>query len=243
MSSAVIRKMQSAQGASKAWAVVWDSVLHEDVILPTKVTSDPIASGSPVNDHAYDEQVQLALTVVVSNVPPSNVLNGKSIGQHEQDGDVLKDPYIIPGFTRSQAALARLDEIRTAHELCNVQTGLRYFPNMFLTNIRYSTTTGKSEVLEAELSFVGLNLTRVLVKSYPPRKDVKTTKAASLAKKKNAGAGQAPSTAQQRQAFKKRLISGFDGVVFTESQADAIALERYPDEPGASNLVNGGVDP
>jgi hypothetical protein len=241
--------MSSVQDADAAWAIVWDSVLNSEVSLPTKVTSNPIATGSPINDHAYDEQVQITMTVIVSNAAPENLLNDQSLDSHDQDGPALPQDtdksgysYIVPGLTRSQAALSLLDSTRKRHELCDLQMGLGLYRNMFLTNIKYGEDAKRSEVLEAELSFVGINLSSVLVAKYRPLAKGSTSRSASLAKKRKAE-GQTPSLAQQRQALKARLMSGSDDVVFDEDTAEKIAYNRYPDPPGQAMLVNGGDDP
>ncbi len=241
--AAVVRKMASVNGADSPWAMVFDSVLHVDFTFPTKVTSNPVALGAPVNDHAYDEQIQLKLKVVMSNVAPFNVSQGRSLDQMAAAGiSTANDPFIVSGQTRSQAALQYLVNLRAQHDLCDVTLGLLVFNNMFLTEIHGIEDEKTAEVLEADLSFVSLMLTRVQTTSYPPRAKGKTSRSSDKAKKRKVE-GQTPSVAQQRQAYVARLTSGADGVKFDQATATKIAKNRYPDPPGQSDLVNGGTDP
>jgi hypothetical protein len=229
--AAVVRAMSSVADAPVAWALVFDTVTKEEATLETKVTSNPVAEGSPVSDHAYDEQPKLTLTVIMSNVLPYRLNpSHKSLKQLEEDGDVVNS-FVVPGNfpTRSQLALAWLDDQRRRHEFCDVQTGLMLYRNMFLTEISYTTDERTAEVLEARLSFVGIRVTRVQVSKYPPRKG-KAKKAASKATRRK-GEGAAPTVAQQRQAYIERLVSGADGVQFNRDVATKIAYNRYPDAP------------
>lgn len=234
--AAVVRKLAGVDDAGKQWALVFDSVLKEDINLPTKVTSEPVASGTPISDHAYDEQAKVTLTVVVSNVCPFDILDGKSLEEREaelgvefgkhQIGDVLGDFFLEEGKTRSQVALARLDALRRSHMFCGLTLGLMSFQNMVLTNIHCISDEASAEVLQADLEFTQLTVTRVLVSTYPPRKD--RAKGAAGKTKKGKAQIKTPTVAEQRQAYYQRLVSGYDGVAFDPGTAKGIAVNRYP---------------
>jgi hypothetical protein len=235
--TAVVRMMFGDDDQGNRWAFVFDSVLKEDVRMPSKVTSDPVAGGAPISDHMFDEQTKVSLTVVVSNVYPFDLLAGKSVAQHAEAGDVLVpsdssrgDHFIEEGRTRSQVALSRLDAIRRAHTLCALTTGLMSFPNMALTDIHYTTDEASAEVLQADLEFTQLRITRLLVTKYPPRKDRAKKSASKTKNKKEQPKG--PTVAEQRRAYYQRLVSGADGVSFDPTTAKAVSINRYPLEQG-----------
>lgn len=230
--AAVVRKLAGVDDNDKQWALVFDSVLKEDIRLPSKVTSNPVASGSPISDHMYDEQSKVSLTVVVSNVCPFDILDGVSLAQHEAQGDVLGDFFLEDGKTRSQVALARLDALRKSHAFVGLTLGLMSFQNMVLTDIHCVTDVETAEVLQADLEFTQVKVTRVLVSKYPPRSD-RAGKNANKTKNKKEHPKQ-PTVAEQRQAYYQRLVSGYDGVAFDPASAKKIAINRYPLEQGES---------
>lgn len=230
--AAVVRKLAGVDDAGSQWALVFDSVIKEDIRLPTKVTSNPVASGSPISDHAYDDQSKVTLTVVVSNVLPFDVLDGRSLAQHEADGSAatLGDFFLEDGRTRSQVALERLDRLRRSHEFCALTLGLMSFQNMILTDIHAVTDETTAEVLQAELEFTQIKVTRVLVSKYPPRTD--RAKGGAGKTKKHKEQTKQPTTAELRTAFYQRLVSGADGIAFDPATAKKIAVNRYPLEQG-----------
>lgn len=224
--AAVVRRVYNMEGGDPV-AFYFDTVHKENFVLGAKATQNPVAQGSPITDHVYEEPDQLTITVGVSNVVPFWMdQSGKSIEQHEADGDADFDPYYVAGQTRSQVALARLEKLKKDHVLVNVQTGLKLFSSMLLETISGTVEEGTEEVLQADLKFVGIRTVRVRVSKYPPRKDDKTKRGAGQTKKKKTEATK-PDPAAAKQAYIQRLMAGdVDGIHHDRTSAEAIAEFR-----------------
>lgn len=233
MSNAAVVRTVTYQQDGADLVLIFDTVLKESFRLATKVTTNPVAHASPISDHATDEQDEVTMTVGVSNVIPFWLdQSGKSIEEHERDGDMpTADRFSVAGTTRSQAALAVLARLRRAHVTCDLQLGLMQFKDMFLTEVSGTTDENTAEVLQADLRFVGIRTVKVRVTKYPPRKDDKTKRSANQSKKKKAE-GKEPSLAEKRKAYAQRLMAGsVDGIHHDAETANEIAKFRYPDPP------------
>ena len=177
MSEAVLRQWRSADGADAPWFVVFDTTISEEVTLESKCTEDPVAGGSPINDHMYDLPAKLTLSCVVSDSPPGatyEALGWRSLDQALADGVSAVDPLTGVALDykkpRSVVALERLETLRKAHEPFCLKTGLKLFQNVVCLKVHYTTDLKSGNVLAftAEIQEVRIVNTQTVL--YPATK-------------------------------------------------------------------------
>jgi hypothetical protein len=165
---AIIRGFSNEDGGDD-FAMSFDAVIRESHSLKSTVTSHPVATGVSIADHMYDEPDRLSIDAAVSDIPSWSALNS-------QNPDL--DDWASTSRSRSQEAFYRLDQLRRRHEPFKVQTGLRLYRNMVITDLQTEQDKGTAAILsfKAELTEVKIVETRTV--TYQPRKAGKTKRQA-----------------------------------------------------------------
>ncbi len=156
----IIRGFSNEDGGDD-FAMSFDAVIREAHSLKSTVTNHPVATGVSIADHMYDEPDRLTIDAAVSDVPSWAALNS---------GNLDLDDWASTSRSRSQEAFYRLDQLRRQHEPFKVQTGLRLYRNMVITDLQAEQDKGTAAILsfKAELTEVKIVETRTV--TYPPRK-------------------------------------------------------------------------
>ena len=110
--------------------IILDAVISESTVSNVRVTRNPIELGADINDHAIIEPKEYNLEAVVSDSPLFGVGSGTLITDSGFFGSSSTDSK-----TRSQAAYDALIAIQEAREPIDLQTGLKQYSNMLLSNI------------------------------------------------------------------------------------------------------------
>jgi len=125
-----------------------DATLRETHSTTVTATSNPVELGADITDNAAVEPVQLELQVAVSDTP---------LGLAAFTGLVdtvtgLFGSSTTNNLTRSQAAYNTMVEIQNQREPISVQTKLKLYENMLITNISVSQDKDTSRIVMMNIS-------------------------------------------------------------------------------------------
>jgi len=120
-----------------------DAVIEEDYDLSVEVTSNPVEFGSEMNDHAIIKPLVYIMKGVVTNTP----IGIAALGQIKDSVSGFIGDSTGTGATRAQIAFEELEKIRVARELITVQTGLKLYENLILTNLKINQNKSTSKAL------------------------------------------------------------------------------------------------
>ncbi len=119
-----------------------DAVLSESHSTPVRLTKNPIELGADITDHAIIEPIQLVIVAEVSDTPLGAAAFGAII-------DLITGLFgtaTSSNITRSNAAYNALIQLKNAREPIQVQTRLRLYENMLITNILITQDKNSSRV-------------------------------------------------------------------------------------------------
>jgi len=139
--------------------IVLDAVISETTTSNVRITRNPVELGADINDHSIIEPKEYSLEAVVSDSP----LFG--LGALSQIGSLVTSSGFFGSSsedsrTRSQAAFDSLIAIQEASEPISIQTGLKQYNNMLISNITVTQDKDKSRAI-----FFTAKLTEVILTS------------------------------------------------------------------------------
>lgn len=139
--------------------IVLDAVISETTTSNVRVTRNPVELGADINDHAIIEPKEYSLEGVVTDSP----LIG--LGAIQQIGSLFTSSGFFGASsedsrTRSQAAFDSLIAIQEAREPITIQTGLKQYDNMLISNITVTQDKDKSRAI-----FFTAKLTEIILTS------------------------------------------------------------------------------
>lgn len=111
----------SSPTRSQIGELVLDILDEEEIDLPGEVTKLPVETGSEVSDHIFIKADGLKIK-----------------GQIASGSGVLFDFSGTTGITKLVDAVEQLRELRAARELITVTTGLTFYDNMGIGNLKIS---------------------------------------------------------------------------------------------------------
>lgn len=125
-----------------------DGVLSESHTNRVRLTKNPIELGADVTDHAIIEPKKLDIIATVSDTP----LGIAALGQIVDLVTGLFGTSTSSNITRSNAAYNALVQLQEAREPISVQSKLRLYEDMIITNISAIQDKGSSRVAEMNIS-------------------------------------------------------------------------------------------
>lgn len=130
------------------------------------ISSNPIANGSNIADNAHRNPIELSLTLVVSRAPT----------EEYQD-----DTHGAKGDNRPAEFYYSLLKLQDEKKLCDVQTTLLYYSNMYITSISAPETVDDHNSIEFSIDLQEADLVEVQTVVYGKQKPAKAeyTKKAS----------------------------------------------------------------
>ena len=107
--------------------IAFDTVISEDILASSVITSNPIETGAEVNDHIYVNPKSYTLTAGVSDTPLAITTSDlfTSSGQVGESG----------GAGRRVTAWDIMNQLHEAGEPFIVTAGLETIPNMLVTSL------------------------------------------------------------------------------------------------------------
>ena len=129
--------------------ITLDAVIKETTISKVRTTRNPVELGADMNDHAIIEPKEYIIEAVVTDSPLFFVGSGDLITSSGFFGSTS-----LENKTRSQAAFEALEKLQEKREPITIQTGLRQYENMLLSDIQVSQDkdTSKSIFFTAKLT-------------------------------------------------------------------------------------------
>lgn len=139
--------------------IVLDAVISETTTSTVRVTRNPVELGADINDHSIIEPKEYSLEAVVTDSPLFGV------GALAQIGNLLTSSGFFGSSsedsrTRSQAAFDSLIALQETREPINIQTGLKQYSNMLISNITVTQDKDKSRAI-----FFTAKLTEIILTS------------------------------------------------------------------------------
>ena len=178
---------------------VFDGVIGEDHSSETVITTNPVETGVPMSDHAYETGDRLEIEAGVGDVwvgmrDPQNLSGAVSEGLDSEvlAGDVSRivddaktDVAWLRGegggdtSTRSQRAYQLLRGLKRSREPFGVQTGLLFYPQMMIERLTAHQDKDTSAVLYFRATLVEVLRFGTETVTFPPRKAGKAKRQAS----------------------------------------------------------------
>lgn len=137
-----------------------DAVIKESHSSPIKITKNPVELGADITDHAIIEPKKVQIEGVVSDTP----LGFEAATQLVDSATSLFGSSDSEGVTRSQQAYNELDGIKNNRELVEIQTGLKLYENMLITDIKVSQDkeTSKAVFLNIDAEEIIITETEII---------------------------------------------------------------------------------
>lgn len=131
-----------------------DAVLTETHNNQVRVTKNPIELGADITDHAVIEPKRLNIVAQVSDTP----LGTAALGQIVDLATGLFGTSTTQNITRSNAAYNAMVQLMEQREPIEVQTKLKLYENMIITNLSTAQDKNSSRIVS-----MTLNLEEVLI--------------------------------------------------------------------------------
>jgi len=133
----------------KIGGISFDSVISEGHSSPMRITENPVESGASISDHAIIEPKVLNMVVLISDSPNSI---SESVEDLVTAANGLIGSSTEEQLTRSQAGYRLLEELQATKEPFDVQTGLKLYENMQISNLNVTRDKATALALYANLS-------------------------------------------------------------------------------------------
>lgn len=130
-----------------------DAVTVESHVSQVRTTKSPVEFGADVTDNSIVEPKSLTITAEVSDSPVNGSSLGPLISQNDTFGSATE-----PNITRSNAAYNALISFQENKEPTEVQTRLKQYSNMLITNI--STTQDKDS---SKIASMAITMDEILI--------------------------------------------------------------------------------
>lgn len=139
----------------------FDGFLNVDHSLRTTITTHPVQEGANISDHAYNEPVELVMTIKMSDTK----------------SDIVNSQFAGISYTRSVGAFNILKEIQKQRLAFQVHTRLDTYQNMMITGLSVSDSLESLYGLEATVSLKQILVANV--KTVKISKRIQTTVSSS----------------------------------------------------------------
>lgn len=136
------------------------------------ISSNRIANGSNIADNAHRNPIELSLTIVVSRTPTEEY-------QDDTHGSI--------GDNRPAEFYYSLLQLQDEKKLCDVQTALLYYKNMFITNISAPEVVDDNNSIEFSLDLQEADLVEIQTVVYGAQKPTKAEYAKKASRLNNKG--------------------------------------------------------
>lgn len=139
--------------------IILDAVISETTSSTVRVTRNPVELGADINDHAIIEPKEYTLEGVVTDSPLAG------LGVISNIGNIFSSSFFFGSSsadarTRSQAAYDALIALQESREPLNIQTGLKQYSNMLISNITVTQDKDSSKAI-----FFTAKLTEIIITS------------------------------------------------------------------------------
>lgn len=141
-----------------------DAVLSETHNTSVRTTDNPVEIGADITDHAIVEPVQLRIVAQVSDNP----LGGAAFTQIVDLVTGLFGSSTANNITRSNAAYNALVQLQNAREPIDVQTKLKLYKNMLITNINVTQDKDTSRIVLLNIDLKEVIITSSVVLQLTP---------------------------------------------------------------------------
>lgn len=132
-----------------------DAVISEGHLSIVSKTNNPVELGADITDHAKIEPKKLRIVAMVTDTPSGFA----AVGEIVDDVTNLFGSSTKENATRSTAAYNALISIQELREPIKVQTKLKAYSNLLITNIRAEQNVKKSRMVELYIDLEEINIT------------------------------------------------------------------------------------
>lgn len=126
-----------------------DAVLNENHSSKVRVTSNPVELGADITDHKITEPKELNILGVVSDTP-IGIIN--ATGQIIDNTTSLFGSSSSSNVTRSTQAYLAIEQLQQANELIEIQTNIKLYTNMIITNLSLVQDKDSSRIVLMNIS-------------------------------------------------------------------------------------------
>ena len=141
-----------------------DAVLSESHINTVRKTTNPVELGVDVTDHAIIEPKRLNILAEVSDTP----LGIAALGQIIDLVTGLFGTATSDNLTRSNAAYNAMVQLQELREPIEIQTKLRLYKNMLITNISTTQDKDSSRIVTMNIALEELFITESKIIQLEP---------------------------------------------------------------------------
>ena len=141
MAERVFIKKSNIEGIEDE-VIALDAVVEESHSLTARVTSNPIELGADVNDHVILEPTKIVIRGAVTDSP----LGFAALSTIVDNINGLFGSSTSENLTRSQQAFQLIIDLWEEREPIEVQTGLKKYSDMIITNINSSQDKDTSKI-------------------------------------------------------------------------------------------------
>lgn len=140
-----------------------DAIIKETHDNPIKITKNPVELGADITDHAIIEPIKLQIEGIVTDTP----LGGAAVTQIVDSVTGLFGSSVSDGITRSQQAYSSLVLLKNDREPIEIQTGLKLYENMLITNIRVTQDKDTSRAVFLNIDAEEIIITETVILQLP----------------------------------------------------------------------------
>lgn len=190
--------------------VALDAVLEEYHTNDMLVTKNPVEYGADVTDHAIVQPKRLNLRAVVSDTP----LGTASLGVIIDNASNLFGSSTSDSQTRSTTAYNALLALQAAREPIDVQTKLRLYRNMLITNITVGQDKDTSREVQLDITLEEIVIVATEVVTLPEDQLLGSAKVQAASSQSRGRQQPVPVTGAKRETLLRqgrRIIFGIFG--------------------------------
>lgn len=132
-----------------------DAIISESHSNPIRITKNPVELGADISDHAVIDPKKLNINAIVSDTP----LGFAAAIEIVDTITGLFGSSTSENMTRSTAAYNALVALSEAREPISVQTGLKLYEDMLITNITVTQDVDTSKMVDLNISLEEIIIT------------------------------------------------------------------------------------
>lgn len=137
-----------------------DAVVSEAHSNEVRITKNPVEFGADIADNAIIEPIKLNIVGQVTDTP----LGFAAVGQIIETTSKLFGSSTAEGATRSITAYQAFVALKEMREPIDIQTRLKLYTNMLITNIDVIQDKDSSRMVELRMSFEEIRITNTQVR-------------------------------------------------------------------------------
>lgn len=178
-----------------------DAVISETHNTDITITRNPIELGAKITDNAIVEPKKVTIVADVSDTP-LNPLAGTQV--IESDGRVGSST--TSNITRSNAAYAAIVELAEKREPIQLQTKLKLYENMLITNINVTQDKDTSRIVSMNITLEEIIIVESKTVFIPPSKTSNPTTAAQASSAEDSGRKEAEVVTEAEEPAKTKSV-------------------------------------